>query len=144
MAHTLCMMKNFIQCGFIGWGAELIWTSLHNRIENHDKRLMGHSSLYMFPIYGMAALLKPCAGRLKKKHRSPLSRGLVYMTMIFLTEYSTGYVLKKAGRCPWDYSHAPLNINGLVRLDYAPCWFGAGLLFERILKKHSAGSPSQS
>jgi len=132
------MMKNFIQCGFIGWGAELIWTSLHNRIENHDKRLMGHSSLYMFPIYGMAALLKPCAVRLRKKHRSRLSRGLIYMTMIFFTEYSTGYVLKKAGRCPWDYSQAPLNINGLIRLDYAPCWFALGLLYEQILSHSSA------
>ena len=127
------MMKNFIQCGFIGWGAELIWTSLRNRIENHDKRLMGQSSLYMFPIYGMAALLKPCANRLRNKHHNRLYRGLVYMTMIFLAEYSTGYVLKKGGRCPWDYSHAPLNINGLVRLDYAPCWFTLGLLYDGIL-----------
>lgn len=60
------------------------------------------------------------------------------MTMIFFTEYSTGYVLKKAGRYPWDYSQAPLNINGLIRLDYAPCWFALGLLYEQILSHSSA------
>lgn len=135
-AHTKSMMiKDFIQCGFVGWGAELIWTSLHNLIQNHDKRLMGHSSLYMFPIYGMAALLKPCSKKLRQTTPNRASRGLIYMTMIFLAEYSTGFLLKKAGRCPWDYSEAPLNINGLVRLDYAPCWFALGLFYESLLSR---------
>ena len=130
------MIKDFIQCGFIGWGAELIWTSLHNRIQNHDKRMMGHSSLYMFPIYGMAALLKPYSRKLRRRNPNPMSRGLIYMTMIFLTEYSTGALLRKADRCPWDYSHAPLNIDGLIRLDYAPCWFALGLFYDRLLSAH--------
>ena len=130
------MIKNFIQCGFIGWGAELIWTSLHNRIENKDKRWMGHSSLFMFPIYGMAALLKPCSEHLRRKNSGKFSRGLIYMIMIFLAEYSTGFLLKKANRCPWDYSDAPLNINGLIRLDYAPCWFALGLFYEALMSRH--------
>ncbi|MBQ6876480.1 MAG: hypothetical protein IJN46_09665 [Lachnospiraceae bacterium] len=130
------MLKNFIQCGFIGWGAELIWTGLHNRIKHHDKRFMGHSSIFMFPIYGMAALLKPCSELLRRKNSGKLSRGLFYMTMIFLTEYSTGFLLKKANRCPWDYSDAPLNINGLIRLDYAPCWFALGLFYEGLMSRH--------
>ncbi len=129
------IIKDFIQCGFIGWGAELIWTSLHNRIRNHDKRLMGQSSLYMFPIYGLAAFLKPYAQKLRERTPSRLSRGLIYMTMIFLTEYSTGFLLKKNDRCPWDYSAAPMNIDGLVRLDYAPCWFALGLFYESVLAR---------
>lgn len=136
------MIKDFIQCGFIGWGSELIWTGLHNRIHNHDKRLMGHSSLYMFPIYGMAALLKPFARQLRRHFTSRFSRGMIYMTMIFLAEYSTGFLLKKADRCPWDYSSAPLNINGLIRLDYAPCWFALGLFYENILSRSDSVSVS--
>jgi len=58
------------------------------------------------------------------------------MTMIFLAEYSTGFLLKKANRCPWDYSDAPLNINGLIRLDYAPCWFALGLFYEGLMSRH--------
>lgn len=137
------MIKNFIQCGFIGWGAELIWTSLHNRIQNHDKRWMGHSSLFMFPIYGLAALLKPCSKRLRQGKSGKVSRGLIYMTLIFLTEYSTGFLLKKVNRCPWDYSDAPLNVNGLIRLDYAPCWFALGLFYERLLCRHDKLSTNQ-
>ena len=136
-AQTITMIvKNFIQCGFIGWGAELIWTSLHNRIQNHDKRWMGHSSLFMFPIYGMAALFKPCSRWLRSIRSGKFSRGMIYMIMIFLAEYSTGFLLKKADRCPWDYSDSPLNVNGLIRLDYAPCWFALGLFYEGLLCRH--------
>jgi len=39
--------------------------------------------------------------------------------------------------CPWDYSNTPLNYRGLIRPDYAPLWFGAGLFFEKILGKLS-------
>ena len=48
----------------------------------------------------------------------------------------TGSFLRRFEACPWDYSKSPLNVNGLIRLDYAPLWFGAGLLFEKILCRH--------
>ena len=60
-------------------------------------------------------------------------RGGVYACCIFAGEYMTGTILRKFEACPWDYSKARLNVNGLIRLDYAPYWFGAGLLFEKIL-----------
>ena len=36
-----------------------------------------------------------------------------------------------------SYTHlnAPTNINGVIRLDYAPVWMAAGLIFEKILSK---------
>lgn len=40
------------------------------------------------------------------------------------------------GICPWDYTGRPMNVNGLIRLDFAPLWFGTGLLFEWITKKN--------
>jgi len=33
---------------------------------------------------------------------------------------------------PWDYSHARLGIDGLVRLDYLPLWAAYGLGLERL------------
>ena len=47
--------------------------------------------------------------------------------------YLSGSLLRRHHFCPWDYSSARANVNGLIRLDYAPFWLGAGLLFERIL-----------
>ena len=108
---------------------ELFATSLGNLHRRHDKRLMGNTSLLMFPIYGMAAALAPI-GKLICK-RNVVVRGTVYMVLIFATEYTTGWLLRKWDMCPWDYSDAKWNVDGLIRLDYAPYWFGAGLLFER-------------
>ena len=52
--------------------------------------------------------------------------------MIFATEFLSGSILKKRECCPWDYSKAKLNIKGLIRLDYFPAWFAAGLIYEKM------------
>ena len=126
-------MKNkFIQCGIIGWCLEILWTGFLS-FRQRDLSLTGKSSLWMFPIYGCAAFIGPLSRHLKGK--SPLFRGNLYMLTIFLGEFLSGEYLKKRHLCPWDYSDAPLNIDGVIRLDYAPLWFFTGLLYEKILAK---------
>ena len=49
---------DFLKCGITGWCLEVIFTSVES-ILNHDWRLMGRTSLLMFPIYGCGALLGP-------------------------------------------------------------------------------------
>ena len=92
-----------------------------------------HTSLWMFPIYGMAALMRPISKKLERVN--VLLRGLIYMAGIFGTEYVTGRLLQKYQACPWDYSKARFNVRGVIRLDYAPIWFVLGLIYERILRK---------
>ena len=87
----------------------------------------------MFPIYGMAACLSPISKKLK--NQSALLRGGVYAFLIYFGEYMSGVFLKKYGACPWDYSKAKLNYKGVIRLDYAPAWFLAGLFFEKVLDR---------
>lgn len=55
------------------------------------------------------------------------------MVCIFAVEYTSGMYLKKRDCCPWDYSDAPFQVNGVIRLDYAPVWFLTGLFYEKIL-----------
>ena len=126
------MKSNFIRCGVIGWGWELIYTSLHTLASpDFDHKLMGKTSLFMFPIYGSAALLKPVAKVVKKK---PFGvRGSIYTCLIYGAEFITGKFLKKHDVCPWDYSDAKLNVDGVIRLDYAPGWFLLGLIYEKVL-----------
>lgn len=67
------------------------------------------------------------------------SARLFYGAGIMLVEFISGSILRLFSLCPWDYSKTPYNISGLVRLDYFPVWFTAGLIFEYILsqkKKH--------
>ncbi|MDD7178138.1 MAG: hypothetical protein SPG09_11620 [Lachnospiraceae bacterium] len=131
MKHTTNLLpKNFFICGLTGWCIEIVFTSLKG-LHQHDHKLLGQTSIWMFPIYGCAALIKPMyhlIGRLPAA-----IRGGIYSAAIFAGEYVSGSILKKHNCCPWDYSRARFNIRGVIRLDYAPLWMGAGLLFERIL-----------
>lgn len=124
------MKQSFLLCGSIGLCLEVLWTGLHSVI-HQDYRCMGQSSILMFPIYGMAAIIGPVSRHLSRCPRS--LRGCIYTTGIFLAEFSTGSLLKHFQICPWDYSKAPLNYRGVIRLDYAPVWFMTGLFFEKIL-----------
>lgn len=55
----------------------------------------------------------------------------------YLVEFVSGSILKEFEMCPWDYSGAAFQYRGIIRLDYAPLWFAAGLIFEKILTKAS-------
>ena len=61
------MRKTFIQCGILGWGMEILWTGLDS-FRRRDFKLTGHSSLWMFPIYGCAAFIGPVSRLLRKKN----------------------------------------------------------------------------
>lgn len=122
--------RNFLICGLTGWCMEILFTSAGSLFK-HDKRLIGHTSVWMFPIYGMAACIEPIYKKIKGK--PALLRGTLYSLGIFSFEYLSGSLLKKYHVCPWDYSESKANVDGVIRLDYAPFWMAAGLLFERIL-----------
>lgn len=122
--------RNFFICGLTGWCMEILFTSAGSLLKR-DGRLIGQTSVWMFPIYGMAACIRPVYRIIQKL--PALFRGTVYTLGIFSFEYLSGSILKKHEVCPWDYSAAKTNVDGLIRLDYAPFWMAAGLLFERIL-----------
>lgn len=124
-------VKNFFKCGLTGWCMEIIFTSIGSFLK-HDFRLKGVTSIWMFPIYGLAFIIAPISKLLKSF--PTWFRGLTYMSMIFSTEYLSGRFLDKHHICPWDYSDSKWNIDHVIRLDYAPYWFGAGLLFEKLVK----------
>jgi len=147
-AHNIPMSRlrdfplNFCKCGIAGWCLEVMFTSIES-VMAQDWRLMGRTSLLMFPIYGMGALLAPIGravdawlgSRPLRSTDQYVRHGMLYMVLIFTAEYISGAWLKARGMCPWDYSGRQSNINGLIRLDFAPLWFATGLLFEQITKK---------
>lgn len=77
----------------------------------------------------------PSTGSTIKMTDKIVRHGMLYMVLIFTAEYATGAWLKARGMCPWDYTGRSTNVNGLIRLDFAPLWFGTGLLFEYLTKK---------
>lgn len=125
--------NNFFKCGITGLCLEVLWTGMINFFKK-DKKLSCNTSLLMFPIYGMAFLIKPISTLIKK--RNFIFRGCFYTFLIYIVEYLSGNELKKRELCPWDYSKSKFNIKGIIRLDYASAWFTVGLFYEKILTKH--------
>lgn len=127
------MGKKFLIYGLIGWCAEVFWTGLGSLMKG-DVKLAAFTYIWMFPIYGMAVFLEAVHDRIREL--PTIIRGSIYTILIFAAEYITGMLLKLLiGVCPWDYSGNILSINGVIRLDFIPVWFFAGLIFERIHDK---------
>jgi uncharacterized membrane protein len=124
------MGRRFFIYGLIGWCIEVFWTGIGSLLSG-DMQMYGWTYIWMFPIYGLAVFLEPIHNKIRDW--PVVVRGGVYTLLIFFAEYSTGLFLRIIlGECPWDYSASSYSINGLIRLDYAPAWFAAGLLFEKL------------
>lgn len=124
-------IRDFIICGITGWCMEIAFTAFHSfRRQKYD--LTGTTSLWMFPIYGSAVLLKPFFYLLRKCRTGV--RGTIYAGLIFAAEYLSGSLLKKHNLCPWNYRRCRFQVGSLIRLDFLPLWFLTGLMFEKILQ----------
>ena len=122
--------KNFLKCGLAGWCMEILFTALGS-LQKREFRLVGQTSLWMFPIYGSACLLTPLFSFLK---RFPvLARGTIYAVCIFFGEFLSGNFLMGKKVCPWNYERSRWNVKKVIRLDYFFNWLLAGLLFEKLL-----------
>lgn len=146
-------VKNFILCGITGWCLEIMFTAVESML-SQDWRLMGKTSLIMFPIYGLGMFLGPICHGIDRwldegfweEGRIPLGEkalrhGMIDMVLIFVAEYGFGLLLAGLGICPWDYQGKPANVHGLIRLDFAPLWFFTGLILEKVTKNQQKNEP---
>lgn len=124
------MKTRFVIYGLLGLIMETVWTGLGSLLAG-DLRLKSFTSLWMFVIYGLAVFLEPVHERIR--FWPWFVRGLLWTAVIFGIEYATGWLLRSiTGVSPWNYAGKLYNVDGLIRLDYAPVWFAAGLFFERV------------
>ncbi len=115
----------------MGWVLEVCFTGMGAAMRK-DRSGTATTYLWMHPIYGATAVgLELLHDRLRFLPR-PV-RAVAYTVVMFGAEYTTGWLLRRGlGRCPWDYTGHGWEVNGLIRLDYAPYWYGAALLFEPV------------
>lgn len=125
------MIIRYVIYGLLGMNMEIFWTGISGAAHG-SKNLIGHTSVWMFFIYGLAVLvLEPVHNLISDQNW--FLRGCVYTIVIFAIEFTTGYILRLFGIEPWHYTNQ-LSILGLIRLDYAPAWFAVGLIFEQFHK----------
>lgn len=127
---TKYMWIRFLFYGLVGWCTEIVYTGLDSLLKG-DWRLPGVTYLWMLPIYGLGVFLERVHDLIRPKPW--FVRGIIWLLLIWSIEYTSGWILKDiTGFCPWDYSDSSYSVNGFIRLDMAPQWFLAGLLFERL------------
>lgn len=96
--------------------------------------LVGQTSLWMMPIYALAAV---CIEALYRRlHRTPWPlRGLVYGIVILALELVTGLVLRAVtGYAIWRYSDAG-NILEMTSVRILPVWILVGLSVELFYRE---------
>jgi hypothetical protein len=116
-------LRRAVVYGVAGLATELGFTGLRGAPQ---------TSLWLLPVYALAApLFEPIHDRLRDR---PLRvRALVYGVGFPAVEYASGRLLRRLrGDAPWDYSHARLHYDGLVRPDYVRLWALYGLALERV------------
>lgn len=123
------MLIRYIIYGLLGMNMEIFWTGLAPGGEK-TLNFIGHTSIWMFFIYGLAAFVLEPVHRLIGSENWFL-RGCVWASVIFALEFISGGLLRLFGIEAWRYTGG-LSVMGLIRLDYAPVWFAVGLIFERV------------
>ena len=116
-----------------GVGCEVIFTALYDYAKTKDAHLKGYSYIWMLfvyaAIYPLYRLVHPNISHLNSAYRY-----MLYMCIIYGCEYASGTVLRKfIGSAPWEqYYHGnKWAVDDLIRLDYAPAWIVAALIFEK-------------
>ena len=121
----------------IGLGIEVVFTALTNINKNFakgDKSLKGYSSIWYIPLYGLVAPIFHFYFDFFSQY-SWYTRGLIYMLIIYLAEFFWMATLRfLLGHSPSEkeYYASGRSFWGLIRWDFAPAWFVAGLFLESI------------
>jgi hypothetical protein len=133
-AHTFFMILVFVCMGMTTEIFFTAFTALFTNTPLCDKPIMamaGVTYVWMAFIYALIPIL----GVLfydKVKHYPIWMRLPLYVVIIYVVEFTSGYLLQCiTGRCPWHYTSG-LNILGLIRLDYFPAWMLFSWLVERL------------
>ena len=121
----------FIIYSFIGWIYESAFCTIRARKWKNRGFLYGP----IIPIYGIGALgVSLLSGCFPKIALSDWKVFLICMAGSAALEYFTSWVLEKLFHaCWWDYSRAPLNLNGRICFPAAIGFGLAGLFVLRVI-----------
>ncbi|MDE3087773.1 MAG: hypothetical protein KGJ80_00100 [Chloroflexota bacterium] len=129
------MEIRFFIYGALGWCSEILWTAITRKVTRgaRDWLLVGETSLWAFPLYGLIAFLyEPLHDALRAQF--VLVRAAVYLAGFWVIEYIGGWLVWKiVGKKPWDYSKSPGgSLHGLVRWNFVLVWSLVGLGLEPL------------
>lgn len=126
------MWIRFVLYGLGGWCGEVMFTALTDSVPKRDWRLLGTTYLWMFPIYGLLAVLYEPVHDLIRDYPM-IVRAIIWSLGFTAVELITGWLIERfTGRCPWDYSDKRFAINAYIRWDFFVVWAIIGLALESV------------
>ena len=120
--------------GMFGLFCEIIFTALINLFAKKSYTLIGHTSLFMFPIYAIG--LTYGFSLVQYIIPNDIIRFLSYPLWIWVIEILVGYPLTKLGIRIWDYRYlsGKKHWKGIISFVHFPVWVFFGLLVELVDK----------
>ena len=120
--------------GMFGLCCEIIFTALFNLFQKKKYNLIGHTSLWMFPIYSIG--LTYGFSLVQYIIPNDFIRYLSYPLWIWFVEIFVGYPASKVGIKIWDYSYLSNNKHwrGIISFVHFPIWIFFGFLVEFVHK----------
>lgn len=129
----------FIIFGLLGMLFEVFLGGLWKLFANGDPLLRGFSSIWMILDYGLfGVILVPMARPMIKRKIPLILRAFVYMIVIYIVEFISGWLFDICGLKVWDNSGLTYQLCGYVALRYAPFWYFIGFVGEYTYKRVDA------
>jgi len=118
--------------GVFGMLTEICFTAIRDLIAKREFNLMGHTSLWMFPIYAVG--LSHGLDFVEYFITNPILRILSYPLWIWGIELLVGLPALRLGVRIWDYGYLPphLQWRRIISFVHYPFWVGLGILVELI------------
>ena len=118
--------------GMFGLCCEIMFTAMVNLFSKKRYNLIGHTSIWMFPIYGIG--LTYGFSLIQYIISNDFIRYLSYPLWIWLVEILIGYPASKAGIRIWDYRYLSddKHWKGIISFVHFPIWIFFGFLVEFV------------
>ena len=118
--------------GMFGICVEVVFTAIFDLFTKKRIALMGHTSLWMFPIYAFG--LSYGFDLAEIVIQNDIIRYLSYPIWVWMIEILVGYPLLKFGIRIWDYSYLSKQKQwkGIISFVHFPIWVTLGILVEYI------------
>ena len=125
-------INQLIFWGVVGLIIEIFFTALVGFFSKKDLNLIGHTSLWMFPIYSVG--LTYGFDFVQQIISNDILRYLSYPFWIWLVEILVGYPASKIGIKIWDYSYlsSEKHWKGIISYIHFPVWILFGILVEFV------------
>ena len=118
--------------GMFGICVEIAFTAIFDLCTKRQIALMGHTSLWMFPIYAFG--LSYGFDLAESFIQNDIVRYLLYPIWVWVVEIIVGYPVLKYGIRLWDYSYLSKGKHwkGIISFVHFPVWIFLGVLVEYL------------